>query len=106
MFTGPLTSTSWGSGCNVNTIKGQSSRGSFTLFVTRLDGPQVDDRPAWEIGYFYTKKSPEQKIIGIRTDFRRAGLGLLYKVFGLTQKFRIPCSHEYEYQRLTSTKPH
>jgi hypothetical protein len=28
---------------------------------------------AGEIGYFYCKKSPEQKIIGIRTDFRRAG---------------------------------
>jgi nucleoside 2-deoxyribosyltransferase len=29
----------------------------------------VDDGTAWEIGYFYAKKSPEQKIIGIRTDF-------------------------------------
>jgi hypothetical protein len=28
---------------------------------------------AWEIGYFFAKKSSEQKIIGIRTDFRRAG---------------------------------
>jgi hypothetical protein len=26
-----------------------------------------------EIGYCYAKKSPEQKIIVIRTDFRRAG---------------------------------
>jgi nucleoside 2-deoxyribosyltransferase len=33
----------------------------------------VDDGTAWEIGYFYARKSPEQKIIGIRTDFRRAG---------------------------------
>ena len=38
-----------------------------------LDGPQVDDGAAWEIGYFYAKRRPEQKIIGIRTDFRRAG---------------------------------
>ena len=37
------------------------------------DGSQVDDGTAWEIGYFYAKKSAEQKIIGIRTDFRRAG---------------------------------
>ena len=34
---------------------------------------QVDDGIVWEIGYFYARKSPEQKIIGIRTDFRRAG---------------------------------
>ena len=38
-----------------------------------VDGPQVDDGTTWEIGYFYAKKSPEQKNIGIRTDFRRAG---------------------------------
>jgi hypothetical protein len=41
--------------------------------IALLDGPQVDDGTAWEIGYFYAKKSPEQKIIGIRTDCRRAG---------------------------------
>jgi nucleoside 2-deoxyribosyltransferase len=28
----------------------------------------VDDGTAWEIGYFYAKKSAEQKIIGIRTS--------------------------------------
>ena len=33
----------------------------------------MDDGTAWEIGYFYARRSPEQKIIGIRTDFRRAG---------------------------------
>jgi nucleoside 2-deoxyribosyltransferase len=43
------------------------------IVVALLDGPQVDDGTAWEIGYFYARKSPEQKIIGIRTDFRRAG---------------------------------
>ncbi|MGC9195027.1 MAG: nucleoside 2-deoxyribosyltransferase [Syntrophobacteraceae bacterium] len=43
------------------------------ILVALLDGPQVDDGTAWEIGYFYAKKRPEQKIIGIRTDFRRAG---------------------------------
>jgi nucleoside 2-deoxyribosyltransferase len=43
------------------------------LMVALLDGSQVDDGTAWEIGYFYAQKSPEQKIIGIRTDFRRAG---------------------------------
>jgi nucleoside 2-deoxyribosyltransferase len=42
------------------------------IVIALLDGPQVDDGTAWEIGYFYAKKSPEQKIIGIRTDFHRA----------------------------------
>ena len=32
-----------------------------------LDGPQVDDGTAWEIGYAYAKGLP---IVGIRTDFR------------------------------------
>ena len=42
------------------------------LMIALLDGSQVDDGTAWEIVYFYAKKSPEQKIIGIRTDFRNA----------------------------------
>ncbi len=45
------------------------------MMIALLDGPQVDDGTAWEIGYFFARKSPEQKIIGIRTDFRRAELG-------------------------------
>ncbi|MGA2403383.1 MAG: nucleoside 2-deoxyribosyltransferase [Syntrophobacteraceae bacterium] len=43
------------------------------IVIALLDACQVDDGTAWEIGYFYARKSPEQKIIGIRTDFRRAG---------------------------------
>jgi nucleoside 2-deoxyribosyltransferase len=43
------------------------------IVIALLDGSQVDDGTSWEIGYFYAKKSLEQKIIGIRTDFRRAG---------------------------------
>lgn len=43
------------------------------IVIALLDGPQVDDGTAWEIGYFYARKRPDQKIIGIRTDFRRAG---------------------------------
>ena len=41
--------------------------------IAFLDGSQVDNGTSWEIGYFSAGKSPEQKIIGIRTDFRRAG---------------------------------
>jgi nucleoside 2-deoxyribosyltransferase len=43
------------------------------LLIAVLDGSQVDDGTAWEIGYFYARRKPDQKIIGIRTDFRRAG---------------------------------
>ncbi|MGO9022030.1 MAG: nucleoside 2-deoxyribosyltransferase [Syntrophobacteraceae bacterium] len=46
---------------------------AVNILIALLDGPQVDDGAAWEIGYFYAKRRPEQKIIGIRTDFRRAG---------------------------------
>jgi nucleoside 2-deoxyribosyltransferase len=40
------------------------------LMVAILDGSQVDDGTAWEVGYFF---SQGKRIVGIRTDFRRAG---------------------------------
>lgn len=40
------------------------------LMVAILDGAQVDDGTAWEMGYFFGQGKP---ILGIRTDFRRAG---------------------------------
>ena len=40
------------------------------IMVAMLDGPQVDDGTAWEIGYFFMQG---KKILGLRTDFRRAG---------------------------------
>jgi nucleoside 2-deoxyribosyltransferase len=33
----------------------------------------VDDGTAWEIGYFYAVRLEGAAIIGIRTDWRRAG---------------------------------
>ena len=41
-----------------------------TCVVALLDGTQVDDGTAWEIGYAYANGLP---IYGIRTDFRHAG---------------------------------
>jgi nucleoside 2-deoxyribosyltransferase len=41
-----------------------------SLMIAVLDGPQVDDGSAWEIGFFYARGGP---ILGIRTDFRKAG---------------------------------
>lgn len=38
--------------------------------VAWLDGTQVDDGTAWEIGYAHAKGKP---VHGIRTDFRQAG---------------------------------
>lgn len=40
------------------------------VMVALLDGPQVDDGTAWEIGYAHARSIP---VIGIRTDFRRGG---------------------------------
>ena len=42
------------------------------LLVALLDGSQVDDGTAWEIGYFFSVRD-QSRIIGIRTDFRNAG---------------------------------
>jgi len=44
--------------------------GGCDLVVAVLDGPQVDDGTAWEIGYAFAKGVPAW---GLRTDFRVAG---------------------------------
>ncbi|WP_243439363.1 nucleoside 2-deoxyribosyltransferase [Fundidesulfovibrio soli] len=41
-----------------------------SLVVALLDGPQVDDGTAWEIGFAHARCIP---VIGVRTDFRLAG---------------------------------
>jgi len=41
-----------------------------TCVVALLDGTQVDDGTAWEMGYAHAKGLP---IYGIRTDFRQGG---------------------------------
>jgi nucleoside 2-deoxyribosyltransferase len=43
------------------------------LLVALLDGAQVDDGTAWEIGYFYHANAGGERIIAIRTDTRCAG---------------------------------
>ena len=44
------------------------------LLVATLDGAQVDDGTAWEVGYFYALcGGAMERIAGIRTDFRSAG---------------------------------
>ncbi len=48
----------------------QKALNDADLMVAMLDGPQVDDGTAWEIGYFF---SQGKSILGLRTDLRRAG---------------------------------
>lgn len=43
------------------------------IMIAILDGPQVDDGTAWEVGYFFCRNSPRARIFGLRTDFRNAG---------------------------------
>lgn len=45
------------------------------VVIAILDGAQVDDGTAWELGYFYRDKPDGSRIIGLRTDFRVAGEG-------------------------------
>ena len=40
------------------------------LMVALLDGSQVDDGTAWEVGFFFCQG---KKVLGLRTDLRRAG---------------------------------
>lgn len=43
------------------------------IVIAVLDGSQVDDGTAWEIGYFNAIRSEQSAIYGIRTDSRKAG---------------------------------
>jgi nucleoside 2-deoxyribosyltransferase len=52
------------------------------IVVAILDGPQVDDGTAWEIGYHYARGG---KVVGIRTDFRKAGEAALSKVNAMVE---------------------
>ena len=63
-------------GCDATEViftrcKAALSRAS--LVIALLDGTQVDDGTAWEIGYFYCLHADKSRIIGIRTDDRQAG---------------------------------
>jgi len=53
--------------------RNKSKLDTANILIAVLDGTQVDDGTAWEIGYFFARKSVGSKIIGIRTDFRNAG---------------------------------
>lgn len=46
---------------------------SADALLAILDGPQVDDGTAWEMGYFYARWQGGKPIVGLRTDLRKAG---------------------------------
>jgi len=58
---------------NLRYVSGDVSGELRCACIALLDGSQVDDGTAWEIGYFYAKKSPEQKIIGSELIFAGRG---------------------------------
>lgn len=52
------------------------------IMVAILDGPQVEDGTAWEVGYHYARGG---RIVGIRTDFRKAGESSSSKVNAMVE---------------------
>jgi len=63
--------TQWGQDAPRQIMKTDSKAiDASQVVIALLDGTQVDDGTAWEIGYAYAKDIP---VIGIRTDFRNAG---------------------------------
>lgn len=63
--------TAMGAGAKEHIFRGcLAGLGGCDLVVAVLDGPQVDDGTAWEVGYAFAKGIPAW---GLRTDFRVAG---------------------------------
>jgi len=61
----------WGADAKHGIFKGcLDALDASAVVVAVLDGTQVDDGTAWEIGYAYAKRKP---VIGLRTDFRNGG---------------------------------
>ena len=62
---------SWGADAAIRIMEGcKKALDSCNLVVALLDGPQVDDGTAWELGYAYARGIPA---VGIRTDRRYCG---------------------------------
>ncbi len=62
---------SWGADAPKRIMeKDKAAIDACDVVVALLDGAQVDDGTAWEIGYAYAKGKP---VVGIRTDFRNGG---------------------------------
>lgn len=60
-----------GPGAKEHIFRGcQAGLDASDLVAAVLDGPQVDDGTAWEVGYAYARGIP---VWGLRTDFRMAG---------------------------------
>lgn len=64
-----------------------------SILVALLDGPQVDDGTAWEIGYHYARGGVA---VGLRTDFRRAGESAGAKVNAMVEGACMYIAHDME----------
>ena len=63
--------SSWGDDAALRIMTGcRDAVDACDVVVALLDGPQVDDGTAWEIGYAHARGIP---VYGIRTDFRAGG---------------------------------
>lgn len=61
----------WGKDAPVNIMTTNSSvLETCDAVVAVLEGPQIDDGTAWEVGYACAKNIP---VVGFRTDFRKCG---------------------------------
>ncbi len=61
--------------------------------VAMLDGVQVDDGTAWEIGFAYAHEIP---VIGIRTDFRQGGDTAHSSVNAMIEGSVVGIAHDIE----------
>ena len=68
---GPEKAESWGADASARIMQ-RDLEGlvGCDVVAALLDGPQVDDGTAFEIGFAYAKGIP---VIGVRTDFRSCG---------------------------------
>lgn len=70
-FFTPQEIDSWGADAPKRIMeKARAAIDDCDVVVALLDGAQVDDGTAWEIGYAHAKGKP---VVGIRTDFRNDG---------------------------------
>lgn len=60
-----------------------------------LDGTQVDDGTAWEVGYFYALHGPG-RIFGLRTDFRQGGDTRFSRVNAMLEASCRVIAHDFD----------
>lgn len=68
---GPCEIDAWGADAPRRVMERcRDAMAACDFVVALLDGPQVDDGTAWEIGFAHAHS---MAVVGVRTDFRQAG---------------------------------